>query len=338
MFGFQWHLTDRCNRRCRHCYQESHQAEDFADGAGARRQAAERILAAIPEEPVTVNLTGGEPLMLPDLVDLVTFLEGFANLEQINIITNGTIIDPVLLARLGSKKSLHSFRISLESGNREINDSIRGPGSLEGLSRSIPLYQQLTGKTVTLMMTLSRLNVASIDETVEFARSIGAEHILFERFVPLGGGLDMASSVLSADDWYRAVMAIGQAAGLDLDPDSLAACRAFGLELGNDVPAEERLEAAMCNLGPESMALMPDGTVYPCRRLPIPQGNIHSDSFLTIRERLAAWDCTKIRARLHGLICGGCPFDDCPGCRALAFALSGDFLADDLQCVLNRDS
>lgn len=336
MFGFQWHLTDRCNRRCRHCYQKSHDSEPLEDGAVRRRQAADNIFHAIPDEPVTVNLTGGEPLLLPDLVDLIEHLEGFANLDEINIITNGTIEDHDLLKKLGTFPRLHTFRISLESGDQAINDSIRGAGSLAGLSRTIPLYRQLTGKLVTLMMTLSRLNFATVAKSIEFARQTGAHDILFERFVPIGTGLGMADAVMSADNWYLAINSILAASGLDIEADSLAACRAFGLIIDNDVPSEDRLEAALCNLGPESMALMPDGTVYPCRRLPIASGNILNEPFAAIRERLQDWECGRLRERLRGLICGNCPYEDCPGCRALALALTGNPLADDPQCILNR--
>lgn len=337
MFGFQWHLTDKCNRRCRHCYQSSHE-ENLENSADNRRQAAQAILGAIPDEPVTVNLTGGEPLLVPDLVDLTSYLESFANLDAINIITNGTIEDRALLKKLGGFNRLSSFRISIESGDRAVNDFIRGDGSLEGLRRTIPLYKELTGKSITLMMTLSRLNFGTIAETVEFARATGADEILFERFVPIGSGMGMSDSVLTADDWAQVVRTVVEMAGLDAGIDELASYRAFGLIVDEAVPPEDRLEAALCNLGSESMALMPDGTVYPCRRLHIPVGNILKEPFLKIRSRLAEWECSRIRERLIGVLCGVCQFDDCPGCRALALSVSGSPLADDPQCLLNRNS
>lgn len=338
MFGYQWHLTDRCNRRCRHCYQNSHADENLCDGADGRRQAALAVLGAIPTEAVTVNLTGGEPLLLPDLVELARYLESFANLDEINIITNGTIEDQSLLQQLGSLPRLKSFRISLESGDRSVNDYIRGDGSLEGLRRTIPLYKKMTGKQITLMVTLSRLNFATVVETIRFATQVGADAILFERFVPMGTGMGIADAVLTADDWFEVVGRVVEAAGLDADIDSLAAYRAFGLLLDRNIAAEDRLEAALCNLGSESMAMMPDGTVYPCRRLDIPVGNIFSEPFLQIRSRLSEWECAKIRPKLTGVICGACPFEDCPGCRALARAVYGSPFADDPQCLLNRSS
>ncbi len=337
MFGFQWHLTDRCNRRCRHCYQTSHENDELEASANERIQAAAVILKALAPEPVTVNLTGGEPLLVPDLTDLMHCLESYENLEEINIITNGTIEDADLLTKVAACNHFKSFRISIESGDEKINDYIRGAGSLQLLCRTIPLYKALTGRAVTLMMTLSTLNAPTIRKTVDFAREAGADNILFERFIPLGTGTGMSEAVLTADDWCQAVRSIVAAADLEIDPDELAACRAFGMALGTEVKPDDRLEAALCNLGAESMALMPDGTVYPCRRLQIATGNVLKEPFSQIRSRLAKWECSLIRPRLRGVICGNCSYEDCPGCRAMAMAVTGDPLADDPQCILNRE-
>ncbi len=335
MFGFQWHLTDRCNRKCLHCYQDTHETNSELTSE-LRLKAAELIMQSLTEEAVTINLTGGEPLLLPDLLDLIRYLDNYANLEEINIISNGTIENEQILHDLSLIRSFKHFKISLESGKPEINDAIRGKDSLKNLRRTIPLYKALTGRDVTLMMTLSRMNFRSIAETVEFAREVGAAGILFERFIPLGTGLGIADAVLGADDWFAAVKEILAVARIDAEPDSMAAYRAFGLELNEKLDPEDRLEVAFCNLGAESMALMPDGTVFPCRRLQIPVGNILQEPFSAIRSRLADWECSRIRPQLHGEICGICPFEDCPGCRALAMALSGDPLDDDPQCLLNR--
>ena len=86
-FGFQWHLSDRCNQRCAHCYQTDFDARGQLDLA-AWRKMADRIFGALPDCPISVNLTGGEPLLLADLEALIAHLHGF---EQ-------------LAARVGSRK------------------------------------------------------------------------------------------------------------------------------------------------------------------------------------------------------------------------------------------
>jgi MoaA/NifB/PqqE/SkfB family radical SAM enzyme len=83
------------------------------------------------------------------------------------------------------------------------------------------------------------------------------------------------------------------------------------------------------------MALLPDGSVFPCRRLPLPQGNVLEEPFEAILARLAGWAPEALGPGLHGMACGLCGVEGCVGCRALALALRGDALADDPQCVLH---
>ncbi|MBF0410349.1 MAG: radical SAM protein [Candidatus Riflebacteria bacterium] len=335
MFGFQWHLSDRCNLRCRHCYQS-----DFSPASESsleiRMAMADAIFTGIgDEEPVRIKLTGGEPLLLNDLPDLVDHLEKKPNLAEIHIITNGSIAEDSVLEKISKFKILTTVEISCESGNEEINDSIRGKGNLAMLRRNIPLYIERLHRPVVLMMTLGKHNTGTIQQTVDFARSAGANGLIFERFVPLGHGTMLSSQVLSAIDWRNAIKAITRASGEEVDADSLAAYRAFWLWF--DRPEEDALEAALCNLGDHSMALMPDGTVFPCRRLQIPVGNVLKEPFVEIRKRLSNYNCVNLKKRLNGDTCGNCPFEDCPGCRALSNALSGDPWQDDIQCVLNVD-
>jgi len=333
-FGFQWHLTDRCNLRCAHCYQSDFDARTEKTLEDLREMAT-RILEALPDRPVSINLTGGEPLLYPQLLPLMEHLHGFANLEELHLITNGTIVAPDLLAALARVSRLRCFKVSLESADPACNDAIRGRGNLARVSANIDLLRQRTGKDVVLMMTLGRYNVASIRGLVDLARERGAAGVIFERFVPLGQGRGLADQALGPRDWREAVAAILAAAGSEAAPDDVLAYHAFWLPAA--LGAEESLQGALCNLGEESMALMPDGTVYPCRRLPVPVGNALAEPFAGILERLRGYGVASLRPRLTGDLCGWCGVEECAGCRALAQALTGDMLADDPQCLLRLE-
>src|SRR5512137_2841179 len=98
-FGFQWHLTDRCNLRCRHCYQEDFTPASERD-LDALKAMADRIFQALPDRQVSINLTGGEPLLLPWLFELIEHLHTFPNLQEIHLITNATLATEKVLAGL----------------------------------------------------------------------------------------------------------------------------------------------------------------------------------------------------------------------------------------------
>lgn len=330
-FGFQWHLTDRCNLSCAHCYQGRFDGAAELP-AGELEAMARRIFVGAADRPISVNLTGGEPLIFEHLVLVLELLHGFPNLEDVSIITNGTVSSTGLLERLASFPKLDCIKISLESANPDVNDRIRGRGHTARVVKNLELYKKIVKRPIVLMMTLARYNVDEIPGLVYFAQEHELSGVIFERFVPLGQGLGVRDEVMTADDWQRAVESILERAEVDADPGDLLAMRAFWLGTGPENKGE--LSGALCNLGDESMALMPDGTVYPCRRLPIEVGNLRRDPFDAVLEKLDEFSFPKIAPKLKGLLCGACGVEGCRGCRASTLALTGDLYGDDPQCPL----
>lgn len=333
-FGFQWHLTDRCNLRCAHCYQSRFDMSSQR-GLDELRLMADTIFSALSTRRISVNLTGGEPMLLPYLFELIDHLDGFPNVDEITVITNGTRADDAILKRLGDCVHLSALKISVESADAAINDAIRGPGNLARVSANLERFA-CTGIPVVLMVTLARSNIGTVRATIDWARDAGLAGVIFERFIPLGRGRAMANQVLTAREWAKAVLAIcasTQAGGVEEDDIvEFLPYRAFWIQTTTRAPFP--VQGALCNLGEESMALMPDGTVYPCRRLPIPVGNVLEDSVPSLLESLERYGLCDLKPRLRGLLCSSCDVESCTGCRALAFALTGDVLSDDPQCLL----
>ncbi|MDJ0762916.1 MAG: radical SAM protein [Myxococcota bacterium] len=328
--GIQWHLTHRCNLRCAHCYQDrfdNNAPLAFSDIT----RIADSIFSAFEHHRIAVNLTGGEPLLLPYLGELIAGLCTFDTLDEVTIITNGTIFDSNLARQLGQTPGFGTVKVSIESADPEINDRIRGPGSFERATSGMLNYLN-AGLEVAVMMTLAKYNLSSIEKTVAWARQIGASGVIFERFVPLGVGQALARETLDAHGWRDAVDHIIRSSEIDATPDDLVDYRAFWLDTsgGSDVV----LRGAPCNLGPFAMAIMPDGTVYPCRRLTTAMGNVVSDPWDAIAERLARFAPKALRPHIAGEGCGQCDRDGCMGCRALVQALTGDLLGHDPQCYL----
>jgi radical SAM protein with 4Fe4S-binding SPASM domain len=326
-FGFQWHITDRCNLRCAHCYQESFDSSSERPLEELLAM-AEAIFSSLPDRSVSINLTGGEPLLYPGLGSIIGKLESYPNLKELNVITNATVVTEQVLGMLLSMKKPCVVKVSVESADEAVNDRVRGEGNLALVSKNIGIMIEAGLRTV-VMMTLGMHNVRTIGQTVGWARSAGVDGVIFERFVPMGKGWKMSGEVLTREGWNEAVRGIIGAAGIDTEPRDLAAFKAFWIDL-----KKMTLEGALCNLGEEAMALMPDGAVFPCRRLPIPAGNILKARFSEILSRLRGYRASNIRRRLKGDICGGCDVEECAGCRAMAYALTGDLLADDPLCTL----
>jgi radical SAM protein with 4Fe4S-binding SPASM domain len=338
-FGFfiQLHLTARCNLRCRHCYQERPGGAELAV-AEIRELIAEvrEALAAwreaygVPCTPA-VSLTGGEPFLREDLAEITREFRaaGFA----VSILTNGTLLsreDARRLAGLG----VSAVQVSLE-GREEAHDGIRGAGSFAAAVQGVDDLVA-AGIPVTANMTLSRLNAAEVLPLAHLVASRGVQRLGFARIVPAGRGCELREAALSVAETRRLYREIAETRvpGLEfVTGDPVASC------LLRPPKVDPSLSVAVggCAAGLAGITVLEDGTLLPCRRLPVPIGNIRRDS---LRE---VWAASPVLLRLRDRDsyrgrCGSCArWAACRGCRAIAWAASladgaVDLCADDPQC------
>lgn len=323
---FQWHVTNLCNLRCRHCYQET-----FRDGEpGMFFPVAERLLRDLEELGYSsiLNITGGEPLLLGgDLFRLLEILTGHPRILEVMLITNALGMQENTVKELSSFPKLTTVKVSLE-GMEEVNDAIRGKGVFRKVLRNLE-YLVVSPLRVVLMMTLHRGNLAEVPAFFTFFREFGVDGIIFERFVPEGIGKSMAEEVLGKEEWRRFLVMLCELCEMDIPLESLLPYKAFWVEFADGVS----LLGAPCSLG-ESFCLMPDGVLFPCRRLPLPLGNILRER---LRDLLAHPLLGKLKSRksLEGK-CATCTVAGCLGCRAMAYGVSGNPFGEDPQCFLQE--
>ncbi|MEO0123987.1 MAG: radical SAM protein [candidate division WOR-3 bacterium] len=326
-FGFQWHITNYCNLRCYHCYQD-----DFSRDEDLKINENKKILLKITERlkggKITINITGGEPLLYKDIFKLLDTINEIDNIKTFNIITNGLLLNKDNIERLNCMKKLREIKISLEGGDPESNDKIRGKGVFDRVIMNVESLHRISNKEIILMFTLGSYNYRNLNRMLQLAKSLKVNGVIVERFVPWGKGLLLKAQYLKRDEWFVVIDDIIRFVNLDYSPKELIQYKAFHIILKN--PSE--LKGALCNLGEESMALMPNGDVFPCRRFPTKIGNLLQDDFGEILLRLKILK-NNIRENLKGK-CRDCVIEGCFGCRALAYALNNDFYTEDPQCFL----
>jgi len=283
-FGFQWHITGRCAGKCLHCYQSGGDGGDELP-VDALKRIAEGIMEAVPA-PVTINITGGEPLIYQfhgqkrGVFELMSYLSTFDNIGELNIITSTRGMDRSVIHGLRELPKLTYVKVSLESGDPLVDDNIRGLGHYKMARANIEQLIE-ADLPVVLMATLSKRNYQSVSGLCALAAELGSNGVIFERFVPLGQGVkEMADCVLTSVEWEEILSAIAGAAGADAE--TLRPYRAFWVD-------GDTVSGAPCCLGPTSMALMPDGTVYPCRRVPAPVGKLPDDGMGEVLKRLGGY-------------------------------------------------
>lgn len=335
-FFVQWHLTERCNLACRHCYQKGEHPGET--NLSAAREVAGEVsdmveswaeMYHIAFSP-SFNVTGGEPLLLPDIFDILEMLKGRG--FHVYLLTNGTLIDARSARRLSGL--VDGVQISIE-GPQAVHDAIRGKGAfLKACSGAEKLLAEHV--FVSLNTTLSSLNVAHLDDILLLGVGLGVRRIGFSRLVPYGRGEALRDKMLT-----RAQVRDAYAKIHTFDGGPVEAATGDPIAAPMDGGTEDAGEIAFagCAAGVSGLTLLSDGTIMPCRRLPVAIGNVRTDSMREVWTTSPVLNLLRERKAYTGR-CGRCRrWAECRGCRAIAYAYSasigkGDFLADDPQCFL----
>lgn len=318
-FYLQWHITDACNLRCSHCYNDTIKKEPDRGQLSAVLENFARFLDA-KQLKGRIHLCGGEPFLSANL----SYLLAEVSLKSIpvRILSNGTLITSGIAKEL-KHYSCDAVQISVE-GSESVHNALRGASSFSKAMAGAAALEEC-GLPVTFMMTVSRRNSACIGEVAALAAG-RAKRFAFSRLVPIGAGSGMSGDMLKPAETRK----------LFKNFDELKKKKKF------DVPVRDPLWHAYfnkcnphlvsgCSIGYNGICVDTDGSVYPCRRLPIVIGNAFKDDLTGIwNSRLL--ETLRDRDRLKGK-CGRCRLRwQCGGCRAIANAVSGDYLAEDPQC------
>lgn len=327
-FYFQWHITERCNQRCSHCYHKTYKSDNELNKQQLL-EAAEKMLTAAEKwgRYATFSFTGGEPFLREEeLFEIAAYLDSQQRTAYYDILTNGSLFEDTLISAVSKLKKLRRVQLSLEGSCPEINDRIRGNGSFH---KTMTVIKKLkaAGLTVSIMTTVSRMNAGDILPLIELLEREGVDTFALERFIPEGQGKHMADEVLSSGEIQKIFEVVHEVGKVSRPMRILMYRPLFGLLDCNDPTV-----GAMCSVGNNALTIMHDGVILPCRRLPIPLGNIVLDNLFKIwYDSILLWEIRN-PANLKGK-CQNCQLlPICRGCRAAAYANTGDYLAEDPQC------
>jgi MoaA/NifB/PqqE/SkfB family radical SAM enzyme len=342
-FLIQWHLTERCNLKCTHCYQGNEKREEMslAEIVGVVKAAAQMVKdweeTYDLEFSPSFNVTGGEPFLRSDFFPILEQMlsAGF----EVYILSNGTLITREKAHRVAGL-GVHGVQVSME-GLEKTHDLIRGRGSFAAAVAGIRNLLE-AGVKVSLNTTLSQVNAPEFLDLVALAAALGVPRLGFSRLVPSGRGAGLLGQMLTTQqvkEFYEEILAL-QIEGLEITSgDPMAS------QMKIPAPGEDAGAVALggCAAGISGLTLLPDGTVTPCRRLPLPIGNVRRDSLRELWATSPVLEALRDRAQYQGC-CGLCKrWAQCRGCRAIAYAYSQsqgrpDFLAPDPQCFIEAEA
>lgn len=326
-FYFQWHITERCNWSCKHCYQTGNGGDDLP--LPKLMEVLDKMEDAVNKwgKRATVSLTGGEPfLRKEDLYALMSRIDKSDSFLYYDILSNGSMISEKEAWGLAAHQKLRRVQVSLEGASAQTNDEIRGSGTFDSVLTAI---QNLRAQNidVSVMMSITRKNKDEVPALVKVLGKMDVQTLTLERFIPEGHGIYMKDVVLDSNEVRDLYTEIYKTA-VNGSPVRILLYRPLFALVACDDPTV----GALCSAGNNALSIMPDGTVYPCRRLPIPIGNVLTDGLYKIWYGSDVLWTLRNPENLKGK-CRGCDLlHQCRGCRAIAYFLTGDYMGEDPQC------
>jgi radical SAM protein with 4Fe4S-binding SPASM domain len=280
------------------------------------------------DQKACIHVTGGEPLLRPELFQLLDHLDQQSKVEELGIITNGLLIDRERVRRLSDFPKLKKIKISLDGADAETNDAIRSKGAFEKVMHNISLARNEKRFEIILMFTVMKKNFRNLPFLFKLCQDSGIDGLIIERFIPLGKGRGIMNEVLGKKEWNEMIGMLLNFFLADEEERPFLPYQAFQISFDGEEP---ELLGAPCVVGVDGLCIMPEGNVFPCRRLPISIGNLLETPLKQIWNESDTLEKLRKKKNLKGK-CGTCEMRECRGCRSLAFALTGDCLGEDPHC------
>ena len=344
-----WETTQACDLACVHCRACAQPARSPWE---LSTEEAKKLIDQIAQMEVPVFvLTGGDPLKRPDIYQLVEYA------HSKGVHTSMTPSATPLLTREAiarfKEHRLARLAVSLDASSAERHDAFRRvPGSYDCTLNAIRWAREL-GLPVQINTTITRRNVDDFDDMLELLQTLDIALWSVFFLVPTGRG--QSADLVTAEEFETVFEMLYQASSrvkFDIKTTEAQHYRRFLLQkraeerkggaARTSVPAAQAFPAALgggiaraprgLNDGKGFIFISHTGEVFPSGFLPVSAGNIrrerlsdlyHGPLFRTLR------DTSQLKGK-----CGACEFKDiCGGSRARAYALTGDFMAEEPCCV-----
>jgi len=326
-------LTRRCNLRCEHCYLDAGTRFDGDDGELTTNQVKQVIddIAALSQECMVV-MTGGEPLLRPDIETLVAHAAD----RQLMVVlgTNGLLLTKERIARLKSA-GLAGVGISVDSLDPSFHDDFRGcSGAWTKTMAALDACRD-AGLAFQIHYSVTDDNAGEFEAMVAFAKSAGALALNVFFLVCTGRGEKVTN--ISRDTYEDVLRRVTRASHDESDLMIRAKCaphfKRMALELDPNWPITlaQGYEAGGCLAGTRYCRVTPEGAVTACPYMEVEVGSVRQASFAEIwqnAEQFKALRAPKLEGR-----CGACEYTKmCGGCRARPLARDGNLMGEDFLC------
>ncbi|MCI0566781.1 MAG: radical SAM protein, partial [Acidobacteria bacterium] len=280
--------------------------------------------------------TGGDPLKRPDMEELIadSCREGLVTFLS----PSGTPLLTHAALHRARQCGLRGVSLSLDGSNEAIHDAFRGVKgsfhwSLEGAASAVGL-----GLTLQINTTLTRHNLKDLPAIANLVGGLEARRWTLFLLVPTGRAQwSQQVSPKECEEVFRWLAEIAPNAPFRIKTTEGPHYRRVAIQCGlcapsEDSPVPNRFVSGM-NDGSGFVFISSRGDIHPSGFLPISAGNVNNTSLVRVYREHPLFLALRNPDLLKGR-CGRCEFRSiCGGSRARAYAVSGDYLAEDPACA-----
>jgi heme b synthase len=336
-----WEITRRCNLKCVHCRSSSGlEAKGHPDFPLTE---AKRVLEDIASyaKPVVV-LSGGEPLLRPDVFEIAAYGTGLG--LRMCLATNGTLVTQEICDRI-KEVGIRMVSLSLDGASAQVHDDFRcQPGAFAGTLNAARLFKE-NNIPFLINSSFTKRNQEEIPKIYQLAKELGATAWYMFMIVPTGRGEDIMDELIAPEDYEKLLVWHYEMEKGEKDllvrptcaPNYYRVVLQQAKEQGDDFQRRSLQfstgGAKGCLAGQLISLIDVDGNVLPCSYFPLAAGNIREKSFKEIWEKSELFHDLRNFKAYKGR-CGVCEYVNvCGGCRARAYAVTGDYMAEEPYCT-----
>ena len=322
---YQWHITDACDQRCKHCYIYNENYKKSEMNFDQMKIVLDNIVKYDPEPDFAI--TGGDPLLNKDFWKLMELLDSY----HVTILGNPYHLTNETCKKL-KKYEVSVYQVSID-GLEKTHDSIRKPGSFKATIDAIKLLSENKMRPV-VMTTISSYNINEVINIIRLCASLKVFRYAFARYCPVGNektngitplqyknllnDVDNELEILAKNGWNN--FKKKDHLWLLHDAEKIGA-----EDAESDIDCIEG-----CGCGYKHLTICPNGDIMACRRVIGSEvGNIFTDSLKDIWEN----KMNEYRHIEKFEKCSKCFLGKfCRGCPSVAKGTNGSFYSADPQC------
>ena len=345
---FYYEVTRACDLVCKHC-RASAQEEAAPDELSTEN--ALKLIRQVAEfaRKPTICFTGGDPLKRADLFDLIAHATNHGITSALT--PSATPLATYDAFRRAKEAGISAIGLSIDGPDPEVHDAFRGFTGSFAKAMEMLDYAHDLDLPVQINTSVTRRNVGLIDQIAEMLEGKGVLMWSVFFLVPVGRGVEEVR--ITPQEYvtvFEKLLHHAQTKSYAVKTTEAPHYRRYVLERGGDPLAPPRRSSRGEEVGRGNRTRAPlgvtdgrgimfcghNGEIFPAGFLPIVCGRFPQDSVVDIYRNHPLFKALHNPDNYKG-ICGRCEYRHvCGGSRSRAYALTGDPLAAEPDCIFEE--